>query len=360
MCRLVGSQCGGPHEPTRNASDPTQFHVMTWFEQLTGFSEKSPDQVRRQLRIEGENLRSLANGARYRYGRLELPSLQELRHRVGASAFESEPFAIRELVADVRDAHADPAHAGALFQVASQFNLLEMISPRVTPEQGVGIYENDRTQGPACAIAAGAGTIFRNYFVRVQGQSGQSARRQIDCAADLGAALGNANHSLWKMQNGYVVTSREALARIADRLRAADEFERDRLRALLRVGVQWDTQVTLQGCRHTVTQAYCSAAPVAYSNLPGELWEPFARLVLDAAYEATVCAAILNATRTGNRRVFLTLLGGGAFGNAPAWIAGAIERALRLHPRCGLDIAIVSYGASNRLVQQLIQAVRAL
>lgn len=43
----------------------------------------------------------------------------------------------------------------AEFQVASQFNLLEMISPRIAPEQGVGIYAGDSTQGSAGAIAAG-------------------------------------------------------------------------------------------------------------------------------------------------------------------------------------------------------------
>lgn len=48
---------------------------------------------------------------------------------------------------------------GSLFQVASQFNVLEMVSPDVGPEAGVTIYENDHTQGPACAIACPAGTV---------------------------------------------------------------------------------------------------------------------------------------------------------------------------------------------------------
>jgi hypothetical protein len=38
------------------------------------------------------------------------------------------------------------------------------------PEQGVGRYENDFTQGPACAVSAGAGTIYRNYWVPVNGE----------------------------------------------------------------------------------------------------------------------------------------------------------------------------------------------
>jgi hypothetical protein len=65
---------------------------------------------------------------------------------------------------DVRQMHRSPENAGALFQVASQFNLLEMTSYNVTPEQGVTRYKDDHTQGPACAIAAGAATIYRNYF----------------------------------------------------------------------------------------------------------------------------------------------------------------------------------------------------
>ena len=53
--------------------------------------------------------------------------------------------------------HGLPENRGALFQVASQFNMLEMVGPRVTPEEGVTRYEHDRTQGPACAMAAGRG-----------------------------------------------------------------------------------------------------------------------------------------------------------------------------------------------------------
>lgn len=37
--------------------------------------------------------------------------------------------------------HEHPELEGALFQVASQFNLLEMTSPRMVPRQGVAIYD---------------------------------------------------------------------------------------------------------------------------------------------------------------------------------------------------------------------------
>ena len=69
-----------------------------------------------------------------------------------------------------------------------------------------------------------------------------------------------------------------------------------------------------------------------------------AKLVLEAAYEATICIAILNVDRNRNNRLFLTRLGGGAFGNNPDWITNAISRSLELYSDSGLDVAIVSYG----------------
>ena len=327
---------------------------MSWFEDLTGFTETTPAEVRARLRVEGTRLHSQVNGRAFTCGRLEIPSLGELRQRARLAA----PGQIRvsEVVSGVQDLHRDEPNAqGALFQVASQFNLLEMASPGWTPEHGVGIYEEDHTQGPACAIAAGAGTIYRNYFAEVGGQTGQSAANQIDCLEELGQALGNGERSRhWEMRNGYALASREGLEAVREQLRRASEPELDRLRQLLRIGWQRDTEVTLPGCGgHLVAQAYCSALPVAYCGpFPRELWEPFARLVLEAAYEATLCAAITG----GHRRVYLTLLGGGVFGNEPSWILSAIDRALNLYCRAAeLDVVIVSYPRSNRAVQRLME-----
>lgn len=145
------------------------------------------------------------------------------------------------------------------------------------------------------------------------------------------------------MENGYALPSEEGLREIDERLAAADVVERDRLRGRLRIGIQWDTEVTLDDAGHRVTQAYCSALPVGYSRLDHSLWAGFAGLVLEAAYEATLCAAILNTRAGGKPTVYLTLLGGGAFGNETDWIINAIRHALSRHPNAGLDLVIVSY-----------------
>ncbi|TWU14161.1 hypothetical protein CA54_30040 [Symmachiella macrocystis] len=327
---------------------------MTWFESLTGFPEESAEHVRANITIDGATMTSAANGRQMTFGRLETPNLAELRSRVQSAPRSKAALKVSEVLGDVQELHQDPAHAGALFQVASQFNLLEMVGPSATPEYGVGIYENDRTQGPACAIACGAGTIYRNYFTDVSGRPGQTLDNQIDCLHDLGLAIGNTENQLWTMRNGYALASENGLQEISTRLAACSEAERDTLRERLQIGIHWETEVTLGNSAQTVSQAYCSALPVAYSVLSADQWASFAQLVLEAAYEATFCAAILNAELTGNKRLFLTLLGGGAFGNRDDWIFAAMERAFDKYADYDLDVAIVSYRSPRPGVEELI------
>lgn len=326
-----------------------------WFDELTGFHEESSVQVRENLSVEGGRLKSKVNGNEYICGKLETPSLAALRERINSDKGTSGKLSLSEVVADVQRLHIDESNAGSLFQVASQFNLLEMVSPDGIPEHGVSIYEYDRTQGPACAIAAGAGTIYRNYFADCNGKIGQTAGNQIDCLAGVGAALNNSDNRLWKMSNGYALASEDGLNEINNTLRSASESELDELRKLLRIGIQWDTEVTLNNAKHAVTQAYCSALPVAYSQHPSDLWARFAQVVLEASYEATLCAGVLNSMRDNSKKVYLTLVGGGAFGNAKEWINRAILRALRLYQRKDMQVFIVSHGHSNPHVQKLIQ-----
>lgn len=317
---------------------------MSWFENLTGCVGESPESVREHLFIEGQRLHSRLNGKSWLCGELETPTLAQLRQRVRHIKRDLAPISVRNVVGNVQHLHLNRANENAVFQVASQFNLLEMTSPRVTPECGVGIYEHDFTQGPACAIAAGAGTIYRNYFVDINGRIGQTADNQIDCLSGIAKLFDNSKQRLWKMVNGYALPSAEGLEEINRKLKGMDEAALDDVRQALQIGLHWDTQVTLGDASHTVSQAYCSAMPVAYTPHTKELWAPLAKLVLEAAYEATICTAILNVDRNRNNRLFLTRLGGGAFGNNPDWITDAISRSLELYSDSGLDVAIVSYG----------------
>lgn len=326
-----------------------------WFEQLTGFKEESPDQVRANLYVEGEHLISRVNNAAFSYGRLDQPSLEELRRTVLLDQLNGH-IKLSEVVADVQKLHTLPENNGATFQVASQFNLLEMASPDVTPEQGVNGYYFDKTQGPACAIACGAGTIYRNYFVDLGTQIGQTAHKQIDCLSDVGAILNNRERKLWAMTNGYALANSEGLKSISRELSGLTETDYEALKGKLRIGVQNNAEVTISADKIKVSQCYCSALPVGYSNIPALQWEAFSRFVLEATYEATFYAALQNFKKTGNKRLFLTLVGGGVFGNKSEWIFDAIGLALSRFAKAPLDVKIVSYGASNGLVRSFIGA----
>jgi hypothetical protein len=327
---------------------------MDWFERITGFPETDYETTRTRLVMVGHELVSLVTGTRHGAGRLELCSLAALRERVGPLPSTGLRTEVRCIVGDARAMHLRPENHGALFQVASQFNLLEMIGPEVSPEDGVSRYAFDRTQGPACAMAAGAGTIFRNYFVPVGGASGQTATRQIDTLAPLGAELaarlGRPVDSLWTMQNGYALCTEDGLLAISELLNSSAPAIIDRLRGLLVIGLHHDVEVTDAAgpVRPTVSQAYCSALPVAYGSVDAAAWEPLARLVLEAAYEATLRAAVELRQRTGCATMLLTRLGGGAFGNDDRWIDDAIDHALSRVEWAGLDVQLVSYGSVHR------------
>ena len=221
-----------------------------------------------------------------------------------------------------------------------------MVGPAVTPNAGITSYHADGTQGPACALACPAGTVYRNYFVGGHGQGGPTGR-QIDLLEDVEVSFGG-GRKYWKMRNGYSLPlsshSISALRADVD----AGKIDVKSAQDCLRVGVHWDTEVTAgvgDGRPVRLAQVYCSAVPVGYDNTASRSdWEPLARLCLNACYEATLAVATILARRQNRRiRVFLTKVGGGVFGNSEIWISDAIRRALGIFQSERLDVHLVHF-----------------
>ena len=151
-----------------------------WFEDLFGFAEQSPAQVRKNLSIEGTRLTSLANNKSFDCGTLEIPTLADLR----ISAAKQRKRLQRErnnvecrLLANVQDLHtATENQHGNMFKFASQFNLLEMaVAGCQCLRDGVGIYQYDYTQGPACAqLRQAQEQYFATIWFRLNHQTGQT------------------------------------------------------------------------------------------------------------------------------------------------------------------------------------------
>lgn len=269
---------------------------------------------------------------------------------------------------DSRNLHSE--NPGAFFQAASQFNCLEFVGPTVTPERGITCYTNDRTQGPACALACAAATAFRNYLVPVDKDTfscgeralpdeftddkvaayGQTADLQLNGIAEVEAVImkeqtGEAiGQRLWQVKNGYIeltAVGNKFLPTLMQSFKEQPHLEA-KLIDTVRVGVQFDSEVTDFRITKpeaavdpsivipTVGQVFASACSIGYSRYADEPWEPIAKIALKGAYEATFYAYIIHACRILKRKnselrpLFLTKLGGGVFSNPTPWICDAM------------------------------------
>jgi hypothetical protein len=312
---------------------------MTWFESLFGFAEASYEETRARFVHEGETLRSSANGRAFDVGRFTTPTLHSLREIADAKRGSGRVQLRHEIIGDALELHALAENEGALFQVASQLNCLEFAGPEEIPENGVTQYATDPTQGPACSLAAAAATVVRNYFVDVGGQLGQTESRQLNLLSGIQSRIGE---SLVEVRNGYTFSDEDRLARAAEAIASHD---RDDLMGDLRIGLHADVEVTFArrfeapSRAQRVSQAFCSALSCGYASGSLAAWKPIATLVLDAAYEATLLAAVATSTK----RVWLTLLGAGAFGNDIAWIERAIQRATARAEGHDLEVLVGHY-----------------
>jgi hypothetical protein len=332
-----------------------------WFEQLFGFRETSYAGTRCMFAVEGPTLRSLANGRSFAIGTFSTPTLACLRERTRGGR-PGRLTVAHEVIGDVLELHARPENRGALFQVASQFNCLEFADPREVPELGITDYATDPTQGPACSLAAAAATVYRNYFAPVGGIAGQTRERQLDNLDELAARLGVPGEH-FEVRNGYTWSDEQRLRHLGDVLVG---HEREDLLGAVKIGLQ--TRVGVTFARRfvepdeptTVSQAFCSAVSCGYSGVGLEHWQPLATLALDAAYEASLWAAVLDALEGhGSGRVWLTFLGGGAFGNRTEWIGGAIGRALARLEGVELDVRIAHYRGQDAALVREVERARA-
>lgn len=280
---------------------------MSWFHDAFGFEEmcenegtiiKRDTNVKKYLQfntatctfepLHGEN----GEDASLYTGHFSTPNVQQLRTIVAdlISSSKQRDGHLKEHVVEGNafDLHMNPDFYGSVFQVASQFNCLEMVSPAVSPDMGITRYMSDPTQGPACAMACPAGTLYRNYYVDkthinehhrlvyphptsesiintkksnvsstksgdvILGQTGNAANA-IDNSHDMHLILcsymiENNIHKekiqrdgVWHMQNGYMMPNDEHVFVAAMQAVAMNEDLRLQMVAALRVGVHWDT-----------------------------------------------------------------------------------------------------------------------
>lgn len=270
--------------------------------------------------------------------------------------------------------HTNPSYYGSIFQVASQFNALEMPNQGTTPQQGITKYVLDKTQGPVCAMVCPFGTLYRNYFSMPNASTNeQPADKSVNSNPQTGTASGgtdpgnnqiNTLTELMKIpefnglrfQNGYIfVKDKTQLDAINKYLSTPENFWKAMM--AIKYVIQEDTPVVNLSdgkiLDHKVSQIYCSAYPVAYSiggsGVPGTSAKDYALLssmILHAVYYSTLAYAVSRITEDDIRKkVFLTKVGGGVFENNMYLIHTAIHNAVRHFIAYPIDVYIVNYGA---------------
>ena len=296
---------------------------------------------------EENNMIHTPNGNKFGTGNLEIISLEELRtkisnhsHNNGNIVFtHSKPTNVQELIIDSQNKNST-------FQVASQFNLLEMPHYSYTPERGIGGYWYDPTQGPGCCIRTIGATLFRNYFVQMNdGQIGQNKNNQINCIENLLDFINSDGDIRWEFVNGYILIDSKNMFTINQKLSLLTDSERENLKGLLEVGIHTNVQTNNEDSvlDHNVNLVLCSALPIRYMGLNQDESSLFCQLILEATYEATIISSIIN-RKSMDEKLYLTKVGGNAFGNSHVWIANAILLSCKKYEHHSLDIQLVHFG----------------
>jgi len=114
----------------------------SWFRNLFGFDEMGYRETRGQFKVRDGTMSCEANGAEFFVGPFEVLSLGELRSRLehslsGADHDALGPLTFQHIVGDAKELHAKRCNAHSVFQVASQFNCLEMMDSSLTPQDGI-------------------------------------------------------------------------------------------------------------------------------------------------------------------------------------------------------------------------------
>ena len=234
---------------------------------------------------------------------------------------------------------------GCMFQAASNFNGIETISEYSYPDADsfVTDYIDDMTQGPAASISAGAGAISRvllPFYDAEKGahEWGQTKTQQVEMLADVS--------EYFTVKNGYIVQNgsektvdadlscqenRDLVNKVKVLVHVDEEVvygPRELMKeAITCIGKDDDNEASRTQPNHKICQVFCAAMNMGqgesgFKNAGIEGSGVKAKLLLEAAYRGTYLAAI----RHGCPKLFLTLIGGGVFGNSQTAIMDIIEK----------------------------------
>jgi hypothetical protein len=329
---------------------------MSWFEELFGFRESLPAVKANFTVTETENsaiLTSKVNNRSFNAGHFSLRNIASFSHLLSKPSTTpgvlnviqgQGPEGSNSDICSVLETQSLPEFNGATFQAASNFHCLEFCHATESAAMGVTRYEWDITQGPYCALAAGAATVYRNYFA----PHSDGTRGQLEKDVEL----------LGKTPIGPFVTKGFPILGEAE-LKEIGHANWDDLNQFY-VGLHENCEVTTmaRGDSGLITkgipqgqivhQVYAAALDFDQHVVKNETSLRISRHLLAAEYQATVLAGWEMSQkypgRAGSGRLVLTALGGGYFANPWEVIIGAVASTKELIRQSGLEVYFVCFG----------------
>jgi hypothetical protein len=277
-------------------------------------------------------------GREFVAGRFACRSLKELSAGLPSASGRLRLFVIvgQSPITDI-GALQGSAPPGSMFQAASQFNCLESPGPHLAR---VSDYFFDPTQGPRASISAWPATLLRHFAA--PGEGGRFA--QSDPSPQLNLLHRVAVPPTAEVASGYLMADRvkdpEGFAKaLKEHFLDLEVGVHEQAEVVL--GANWDGPVVGRPLIGQVFTSTLAAGGYSRVNFQDKTWLLIARQLQRAAYLGTLLAA----ATTGQRRVVLTLIGGGVFGNPIPLIWDSILWACRqMESRLKGDLTVILNG----------------
>jgi hypothetical protein len=305
------------------------INIFNWFEFLNGFNEKLWDYT----------MESLNPVVQEGSGSFTEISIEKLKEKIRGSKFSH----IHKLNVLMRGRKTEKnehmfdtsslqfnALPNSLFQVASNFNCLELSSPHKNPFAGTYITQlmYDLTQGPSAAGGAVFGSILRLV---------KHKNDPIDLLSD--TPFTPTNGKLYNVKNDMV-----------------SKFNIDAIKIGLHTGVRASFNRASNKFEYSITgtkidQVFTSTC--IFSN-PKDSNTKLAEILLEKAYEGVYLAGILRRSP----RIYLTLIGGGSFDNPMSLI---IRKMLEVHEKYSVflpedcEVILPIYESSRVDIEKLLK-----
>ena len=340
-----------------------EFSPGNWFKQLFGFYE-TPDAVQQHITCNNRMIASDVNHKSYDVGELEIQTVSSFTNlpKRGHGTFNiiigNRANTEHIEMVDALAMQSVRANDGATYQAASNFNALEFASCRQSASDGVTCYAKDRTQGPYIALACPQSAVYRNYFCKHPSDP--------TCVGQLDKELNLLSDTPIHVVHGYPMIGVDK----SNRLKGLD--------------FDWSNEDNYHICVHkncpvlmtrgtlgsfkmcdkmklVANHVYVAAFNFNKYVVHNEFTDRLSTHMLTAEYKATVLAAWENSIqmekegRSGAKKLYLTLIGGGVFNNPSDVIANAILRCEELIVDSGLEVYLVCYSQNDyRKIQKYL------